>query len=166
MLLRKLICSLAFSLVVFPSVGIRAQSEASLPRRVVDALKAKEPNWKYVSAIESAHVPLVPSERRIIVGTWQGPKSPSQDVVVSVYSVENREEAAKWLQPFRDKHVADGWQISAFQIGEEGYLSKYKDGNRFEIEFRKGTVVARIAGDEADRVKEFAQCVFEQIPAN
>jgi len=114
----------------------------------MDALKAKEPNSKYIAAIESGRVPLVPSERRIIVGVWQGPKSRSQDVVISVYRVENREEAAKWLQPVRDKHVAAGWQVSAFQIGDEGYLSKYKNGNRFDIEFRRGTVVAKIAGDD------------------
>jgi hypothetical protein len=114
--------------------------------KIIDALEAKEPNWKYIGAVESGRVPLEPSEKRIVVGTWQGPKSRSQDVVVSVYSVENREEAAKWLQPVRDKHVADGWQVSAFQIGDEGYLSKYKNGDRFDIEFRKGTVVAKIAG--------------------
>jgi hypothetical protein len=132
----------------------------------VNALQVKEPNWKYIGAIESGRVPLVPSERRIIVGTWQGPKARSQDVAVSVYSVENREEAAKWLQPVRDKHVADGWQVSPFQIGDEGYLTKYKDGDRFDIEFRKGTVVAKIAGDDRDRVKEFAQCIVAQTAAN
>jgi hypothetical protein len=170
MLLRKLICFqyffLALTFTVFSSFGISAQNEPSLSMRIVNALKVKEPNWKYIGAIESGRVPLVPSERRIIVGTWEGPKSRSQDVVVSVYSVENREEAAKWLQPVRDKHVADGWQVSPFEIGDEGYLSKYKDGDRFDIEFRKGTVVAKIAGNDPDRVKEFAQCIVEQTAAN
>jgi hypothetical protein len=168
--LRKSICFQYFFLVltftVFSSFGISAQNEPSLSVRIVNALKVKEPNWKYIGAFESGRAPLVPSERRIIVGTWQGPKSRSQDVVVSVYSVENREEAAKWLQPVRDKHVADGWQVSPFQIGEEGYLSKYKHGDRFDIQFRKGTVVAKIAGDDPDRVKEFAQCIVEQTAAN
>ena len=154
--LRKLICFqyffLALTFTVFSSFGISAQNEPSLSVRIVNALKVKEPNWKYIAAFESGRVPLVPSERRIIVGVWQGPKSHSQYVVVSVYSVENREEAAKWLQPVRDKHVADGWQVSPFQIGDEGYLSKDKDGDRFDIEFRKVTVVAKIAGDDPDRV--------------
>jgi hypothetical protein len=170
MSLRKLIWFqhffLALSLTVFSSSGTNAQTEPSLSARIIDALKAKEPNWKYIGAIESGRVPFVPSERRITVGIWEGPKSRSQDVVVSVYSVENREEAAKWLQPVRDKHVADGWQVSPFQIGDEGYLSKYKNGDRFDIEFRKGTVVAKIAGDDPDRVKEFAQCIVEQTAAN
>ena len=81
--------------------------------------------------------------KRIVVGAWQVPKSRSQDVFVSVYSVENREEAAKWLQPVRDKHVAEGRHVNPFQIGDEGYLSKYKNGDRFDIEFRSGAIVAK-----------------------
>lgn len=169
MYLRKLICFQASFLVVFVTVlgsfRTSAQTEPPLSARIINALKVKEPDWKYIGAIDN-RFPIVPSQKRIVVGIWQGPKSRSQDVVVSVYSIENREEAAKWLQPVRDKHVAEGWHVSPFQIGDEGYLSKYRNGNRFEIEFRRGTVVANIAGDDSDRVKEFAQCIVEQIPAN
>ena len=104
--------------------------------------------------------------KRIVVGAWQVPKSRSQDVFVSVYSVENREEAAKWLQPVRDKHVAEGRHVNPFQIGDEGYLSKYKNVDRFDIGFRRGAIVAKVAGNDLDRVKEFAQCIVEQTAAN
>jgi hypothetical protein len=137
-----------------------------LSARIIDALKVKEPDWKYSGGVIDNTFLIVPSQKRIVVGRWQSPKSHSQDVVVAVYSVENRDEAAKWLQPVRGKHVAEGWHVSPFKIGDEGYLSKYKNGDRFDIEFRRGTVVAKIAGDDQDRVKEFAQYIVEQIPAN
>jgi hypothetical protein len=169
MSLRKLISFqylfLAFFLAVLCSSRTNAQTESLLSARITAALKAKEPDWEYVGAIDN-RFPIVPSEKRVVVGTWQAPKSRSQDVFVSVYSVENREEAAKWLQPVRDKHVAEGWHVSPFQIGDEGYLSKYKNGDRFEIEFRRGAIVAKIAGNDLDRVKEFAQCIVEQTAAN
>jgi hypothetical protein len=82
-----------------------------------------------------------------------------------VYSVENREEAAKWFQPVRDRQVARGWSVSSFQIGDEGYVSKYKNG-RFDIEFRKGVIVTQVEGDDVNLAKEFANCIVEQIPAN
>jgi|SRR6516162_9798865 hypothetical protein len=167
--LRKLIgfpSFLALSLTVFSSVTIRAQNESALSTRIAEALKTKEPDWKYVGALESGRFPLVPSEKRVIIGVWSSPKSRAQDMHVSVYSVDSRVEAAKWLGPVRDKKVYNGWSVTAFQIGDEGYLSKYKNGERFEIQFRKGTIVAKIAGDDLDRVKEFAQCVVEQIPAS
>ena len=150
---------------LFYSLEARAQTPA-LSVRISDALKIKEPNWKYIGAIQTGHIPLVPSEEPIILGTWKDPKSPSQYVSVEVYSVKNPEEAAKWLEPVRDKHVYAGWQVSALQIGDEGYLSEYKNGAQFEIEFRKWAVVAKIAGPDLDRVKQFAQCVAEQINAN
>ena len=89
-----------------------------------------------------------------------------EDVNVAVYGVENHGEAAAWLAPVRDKHVAVGWRVSTYQIGDEGYLSKYKDGERFEIQFRRGSVVARIAGNNLRTVKDFAKCVIDQIPSN
>jgi hypothetical protein len=154
----------ALCLVVFSSVALKAQNESALAGRITDALKTKKPDWKYIAAIESTHFPLVPSEKRIIVGDWSGPESPALDILVSVYSVDSGGEAAKWLERFRDKQVAPGWTVVRFQIGDEGYLSKYKNGDRFEIESRKGTIVAKIAGDDLNIVKEFAQCIVDQIP--
>lgn len=87
-----------------------------------------------------------------------------EDVNISVYRVENHGEAAAWLAPVRDKLVATGWQVNPYQIGDEGFLSKYKDGERFEIDCRRGSVVARIAGNDLRRVKDFARCVIDQIP--
>jgi hypothetical protein len=133
-----------------------------LSTRIVEALKAKEPVWKYIGYLTFPFFPRVSSERRIITGIWTSPQARSKDVKISVYGVESRGEAAKWLRPARDV----GWQVSTFQIGDEGYLSKYENGDRFNIEFRRGTVVARIEGDDLDRVKEFAQTVVEQIHTN
>ena len=166
MRLRIAIAAVVVSmLVVFSSFGTMAQTP-SLSSRIVDALKAKEPNWTYIGAIESGHIRLVPSEQPVIVGSWHGPNYPSQEVTVRVYSVKNRKEATKWLEPVRDKHVYEGWQVSPFQIGDEGYLSEYKDGHQFEIQFRKGSVVAELAGRDLNRAKEFAQCIVEQIDPN
>jgi len=165
MSLRKLICFQYFFLAVVVTVlcscKTNAQTEPHLSARIIDALKTKEPGWKYIGAIDNTF-PLVPSQTRIVVGTWHSPKSRSQDVVVFVYGIENGEDAAKFLQPARDKHVASGWQVSPFQIGDEGYLSKYKNGDRLEIQFRRRVIVAKIAGNDLDRVKEFAQCIADQ----
>jgi hypothetical protein len=43
-------------------------------------------------------------------------------------------------------------------------LSKYKDGERFEISFRKGTVVGRTSAGRLSKLKEFAQFIVESIP--
>jgi hypothetical protein len=160
----KVFC-FALWLVLCSSIAVNGQNEASLSSRIFEALKAKEPGWKAIGGIEN-HTPLVPSERRIFCAVWESPKSRSEDVHVSVYSVENHGEAAAWLGPVRNKQVAAGWQVSTYQIGDEGYLSKYKDGERFEIEFRRGSVVAKIAGNGLRTVKDFARCIVDQIPAN
>lgn len=166
MRLRIAIAAVVVSIfAVFSPFGTMAQTP-SLSSRIVSALRAKQPDWKYFGAIESGHIPLVPSEQPVTVGGWHGPNSASDDVLVFLYSVKNRKEATKWLEPVRDKHVYEGWQVSPFQIGDEGYLSEYRDGHQFEIEFRKGSVVTKIAGRDLNRAKEFAQCIVEEIDPN
>jgi len=141
-------------------MAVNGQKEVFLSSRIMEALKTKEPGWKPIASIEN-RMPLVPSERRILTAVWASPKSHSEDVNVSVYRVENYGKAEAWLGP-----VAAGWQVSTYQIGDEGYLSKYKDGERFEIEFRRANVVAKIAGNDLRRVKDFARCVIDQVPSN
>ena len=128
----------------------------------MEALKAREPDWKYIGYLEFPFFPRVSSERRVITGIWYKPQERSKDMKISVYSVESRGEAAKWLRPARDEH----WQVSAFQIGDEGYSLKHENGTDSLLSSVRGTLVARIEGDDLDRVKEFAQTVVEQIRAN
>jgi hypothetical protein len=132
----------------------------------VEALKANEADWKYIGCLEFPYFHRVTSERRIVTGIWTNLQARSKDVKISVYRVESRGEAAQWLRPDSDQQLGDSWQVSTFEIGDEGFLSKDKNGDRFAIEFRRGTVVARIEADELDRTKEFAQTVVEQIRAN
>ena len=160
----EVVC-LALWFVLCGSATFARQDVPALESRIIEALKAQEPEWTPIAVIESGRVPLVPSEKKIVVQVWQNSNSHSADVSVFVYSIANRVEAMAWLEPFRNKQVATGWQVSIYQIGDEGYLAKYKDGERFELEFRRGIVVAKIAGDDPRLVKDFAKCIVQQIPA-
>jgi hypothetical protein len=146
---------------------VSGQNQSSVASKVTEVLKAKEPGWTFVGAFESGRVPLVPNEKRILVGIWESPKmgGASENVHVSIYEVENTAEAALWLKPLRSGQAATGWQITSYHIGDEGYLANYRDGKRFEIQFRSGNVVGKIAGDELSRVQEFAKYIVAQVPA-
>jgi hypothetical protein len=158
----KVFC-FALWLALCSSMVVNGQNEVSLSSRIMKALKTKEPGWEPIGVIENRPL-LVPSERSILYAVWTSPKSRSEDVNVSVYSVENHDEAVAWLGPVRKRQVAAGWQVSLYPIGDEGYLSKYKDGKRFEIAFRRGKVVAWVKGDDLRRIKDSARCVVDQIP--
>jgi len=157
---------LAFVLALCAAINLQGQNEPSLSSRIVEVLKAKEPAWKPVATVET-RVPLVPGEKRILtVAFWKSAKSDSEHVYVSVYGVDNRGEAAAWLGPVHDRRVAVGWQISVYPIGDEGFLAKYKDGKTFEIHFRKGNVVGKIAGNDPQSVSEFTKYIVDEIPPN
>ena len=147
------------------SMAARAQNESSLSSRVTGALRAKEPDRKPIATIQN-RLPLVASEKTILVTVWIRPKSSriSEQVDASIYGVENAEQAAAWLKPLRIAQVAPGWHTSIYRIGDEGYLAEYKDGNRFEIQFRRGKIVSKIAANDLNKVREFAKVIVEQIP--
>jgi hypothetical protein len=84
----------------------------------------------------------------------------------SIYRVENAEQAAACLRPLRTAQVSPGWYISIYRIGDEGYVAKYEDGKRFEIQFRRGKIVSKIAANDLYRAREFAKVIVEQIPAD
>jgi hypothetical protein len=154
---------------VLGSCQTNARTEAALSARIIEALKAKEPGWTYHRINESQHNLAVPSEKDVLIGLWFGPnhvQSRSQDVEVHLHSVETTHDAVVWLSPWREKKLAEGWSVSAFQIGEEGYLATHKDGGRFSISFRKGSVVANMLAADLNTLKEFALCVVASIPPN
>ena len=150
------------------SVSLKAQSEPSLASRIIRQLKIKEPNWYVFEAINNTPVPLVPIETRIFVGGWQKPRSegPSEVVNVFIYAVENRADAAEWLKPVRNGQVPAGWKTDHVHVGDEGFLAKYKKGERFEIQFRKGKVVVKVGANDLSTVTEFAGYIVEQLPTN
>lgn len=165
---RVRILLLAFAFSHCLSVSLKAQTEPSLASRIIQHIKIKEPNWYVFEAIDNTPAPLVPIETRILVGGWQKPRSQGLSEVVNVfiYAVENRGDATEWLKPIRNGQGAAGWQTSVLKIGDEGFLAKYKDGKRFEIQFRKGKVVVKIGANDLSTVTEFARYVVEQLPAN
>ena len=140
--------------------------ERQLAEQIGSALRAEEPGWKYVGYNESRN-PADPCERHFFITFWKGPQS--QNVQVWLYMPESLEGATACLQPYRANQLADGWQVSAFEIGDEGYLSTYKNGEGFTIAFRKGTVAATINtinGHDFGEIREFAECIVGEIPAN
>ena len=157
--------SIAF--ILCASVSLKAQDEQPLGLQIRQALEAKEPTWKYVDGIESGRVPIVPSERTALVGQWQHKQKDGrqENIAISIYQVESRAEAIKWLMPTGNGQVAPGWRVDRYKIGEEAYLATFQASKRFEIHFRNGNVVGRISGDNLTTVERFAKYVISQIRA-
>lgn len=151
--------------ILWASVSTKAQDEPPLGLQIRQALEAKEPTWKYVAGVESGRVPIVPSERTVLVGEWQHKLKDRrrENIDIRIYQVESQAEAIKWLKPASNGQVATGWRVKMYKIGEEGYLATFQAGKRFEIQFRNGKVVGGISGDNLTTVERFAKYVIYQI---
>jgi hypothetical protein len=144
-----------------------AQEEPRLAVQVKRDLKDKEPSWRCNETLQTGHVPLVPSEKSILpLVCHREVKGVGFELVeIFIYQVDDSVEAEKWLNPVRTGQVAEGWRVELYDLGDEGYLSTFTSGERFDIEFRKGNIVAKIDGPELDTIKRMAKYVEAEIEA-
>ena len=82
-----------------------------------------------------------------------------------IFQVNSSTDAKVSLSPVREGKVARGWKVERLKIGDEGYLTTFKNGGRFEIQFRKGTIVVSVSSDSFPLGDRFAQLVAAQIDA-
>jgi hypothetical protein len=156
--------ALALGMVVVATHDSRA--ETPLVDKVENAIRSTKPGWRCTRGILNAPPPLVPSQRPLVVEAWDhtSESGKRESVELMIFQVDNHTDAKMSLSPVRDGKVATGWKVERFQIGDEGYLSTFKhDGRRFEIQFRKGTIVVAVSSDSFPLVDRFAQLVAAQI---
>jgi hypothetical protein len=164
-LLALSIVVLALGMLVVATHDARA--ETPLVANVENAIRRTEPGWRYTRGILNAPPPLVPSQRPLVVEAWDhtSKSGTRESVEVMIFQVNSSTDAKLSLSPVREGKVARGWKVERLKIGDEGYLSTFKNGGRFEIQFRKGTIVVSVSSDSFPLVDRFAQLVAAQIDA-
>ena len=162
-LLTLLVFVIALCMVIVATTV--ARTEAPLVAKVENAIRSTEPGWRCIRGIFNAPQPLVPSERPLVVEVWdhssKGGKRESVEVMI--FHVDSRTDAKMPLNPVREGKSATGWKVERFKIGDEGYLITFQNGRRFEIQFRKGTIVVTVGSVSFPLVDRFAQLVAAQI---
>lgn len=153
-------------LILIAVSTLKAQQEPALATRIRQTIEKKEPGLLFIGALESGLVRLVPSQKRVLVGSWEnrGPSGMDVMVLTRVYEVADSMEAEKWLSHISKRQVAPSWYVLKYKIGDEGYLLEYQDRKQFEVHFRKRNVVAAISGQDLRYVKRFAKHIVSQIP--
>jgi hypothetical protein len=164
---KAIISYLALVLLLATPPLTKAQGESSVVIRVEGVIKSKEPNWHSIRGIQSGRVPRMPSEKILVTSLWERRRKSGkrEGVSVNMYEVSSASEAASWLKPISVGDVASGWKSAKYQIGDEAYLSKFRNGRRYSLSFRKDNIVVEVSGESLDSVHRFAQYVVSGITA-
>ncbi len=164
---KAIISSLALVLLLVTPPLAKAQDESPLVVGVERIIKNKEPNWRYIRGIQSGRVPRVPSEKILVTSLWERKRKNGkrEGVSVNIYEVSSVSEAGRWLNPISAGEVTSSWKVEKYQIGDEAYLSKFQNGRRYSLHFRKNNIVIEVSGESLDSVKRFAQYVVSGITA-
>ena len=149
--------------LIVATLGVHA--EAPLVAKVENAIRGTELGWRCTKGILNAPPPLVPSERPLVVSEWDHTSKTGkrESVDVKIFQVDSLTDAQLSLSPVREGKVAKGWRVQRLKIGDEGYLATFRNGARFAIDFRKGTIVVRVSSDSFRVAERFAQHVAAQI---
>ncbi len=166
--MRNSLLTLSIVVILFGTVVVatsNASAKTQLVDRVENAIRSTEPGWRCTRAIWNAPPPLVPSQKTLVVEAWDhtSESGKRESVEVRIFQVDNRTDAKISLSPVREGKVATGWKVERFKIGDEGYLSTFQGGKRFEIQFRKSKIVVTVSGDSFPLVDRFAQRVAAQL---
>jgi hypothetical protein len=146
---------------------ISGAAEEQLVNKVENAIRSAEPGWHYNRAVLNAPPPKVRSERLLVAGVWSHDLKTGtrDDVHMNLFQVDSEADAELSLSDIREGKVATGWKVTRFQIGDEGHLATFRNHERFEIHFRKGTIIVRISSNSLQLAKKFAQLVARQVDA-
>ncbi len=155
---------LIWLVLIVPALTAHAD-DAALAVKIENAIRGAEPGWRCTTGILDAPPPPVASERPLIVSVWdhKSENGTSESVDVKVFEVDSLTDAKISLSPVREGKVHAGWKVKSFDIGDEGFLGTLRNGERFAISFRKGTIVVRISSDSLPLAQRFAQLVAAQI---
>jgi hypothetical protein len=158
---------IASCLVVLMATLLMA-AEAPVVQRIEDAIRAAEPGWRCIHAVLNAPPPDVPSERRLVASVWEHTSKVGnrQSVHMLISQVDSRNDAQISLNSMRDGKVAPGWKVKPYRIGDEAYLGTFRNGRRYEIHFRKNTVIVRVSSDSMRLAEKFAKYAEGQIQDN
>lgn len=158
--MRRLL--LAQLVLMVATVGVRA--EEPLATKIHNAIQSAEPRWRCVNGVRNAPL-IVPSERLVVESRcdYTSPSGARNDVGTYVFCVDSLTDARMSLRPLRDAKVATGWKTRKLKLGDEGYSATYRNGERFEIHFRKGTVVVNLSSNSFQDAERFAHFTLAQL---
>ena len=148
---------------------LAVHAEAQLVAKVENAIKSTEPGWRCIRAVLDAPWQQVPSERLLVDFECEHSSETvgkRESVNLTIFQVDSKTDAKMCTAPVRQGKVATGWTVQDFKIGDEGYLVKFRNNERFEITFRKATIFVRISSASFRLVDKCAQLVAAQINAN
>jgi hypothetical protein len=142
-----------------------ARAETPLVDKVENAMRSTKPGWRFTRGIFNGPPPLVPRQRPLVAEAWdhtfKGGKRESVEAMI--FQVDSSTYAKVSLSPVREGKVATGWNVERFKIADEGYLATFKNGGRFQIQFRKGTIVVTVSSYLFPLVGRFAQIIAAEI---
>jgi len=161
-MVRTVLCLL----IVLSATALLGE-DAVLVRNMENAIRVAEPDWKCVHGVWNGPPPDVPSEERLVLSVWlhTAKDGTHEEVVLDISQVESGDAAKLSLRDVREEKAAPGWTVKPYRIGEEGYLSTYKTGSRYEIHFRKNTTIVRVKSDSIELTEKFAGYAEGEIPS-
>jgi len=102
-------------------------------------------SWQWVGAIDNRPGPIVPSEKRVLVGIWQR-VSGGPGVFVSIYVVDSVRRAHQWLAVHATG--AKDWTIRRYQVGDGAWRAEHPNG-QVHIALRRRSYVITVGSKDA-----------------
>jgi len=140
------------------TVPLQERPEDLAIQQVVEVVHSHEREWRYSGGICTCP-PLLDEQVGISIGTFERKQRARhhERVELEVVVASSPDAASQWIRRFGNGGAAEGWTSEPYQLGDEAYLSTYKDGSAFGVVFRRGALLFKVDGRSLQTVLRFAQ---------
>ena len=162
---------LLVAMIVFGSVGplvsrqapdLELHLEPQRARELTSRIFGDDTNWRWVPSIDN-RVPIVKSEKRLLVGSWQNSEGGREAVLIaSIYVVATAKDARRWLALHATG--AEDWAIRPYVVGDGGWRGEHPTG-QVSISLRRGRFVVTVSAKDAALVERCASQIVLYLAA-
>ena len=136
------------------------RGDAILRRAAADIKKA-EPAWRFSAGV--CDCDPVRDEIEAVVGTWE--QSKGVMVVLGLQTSKTVDSASRWMnQAARERLLPlPDWTVTKYELADGAYLGTHRNGERYDLSFRKVRVIAIMASKSKSDIERFAKYVIAAI---
>jgi len=129
-------------------------------RRAAAAIMKVEPAWRFSAGVCDCNPVL--DEIEAVVGTWE---QSNAGVIVRLHTSKTVDSASRWTnQAARDRLLRlPDWTVAKYELADGAYLGTSRNGERYDLTFRKGRVIAIVASKRKSDIERFARYILAAI---
>jgi len=142
------------------SAGYQGARAETILQQAATVIRRAEPAWQFTSRVCDCEPVL--DEIEASSGWWDA--RGNRRVVVLLHVSKSVDSASRSMKPRQDRLLRiPGWTFAPYQFADAAYIGTYRNGERFDLAFRKGRLIVFMGSESKTDIERFAKYLLAAI---